>query len=133
MKSILALFGFVILLISCQSDNASRKVTLNLSDYQEDIQYLKDSLPVKHPNLFFHQSEVEFNKNLNFIASADNLSNKTESQILMQLREATAELGDPHTNFGFYDLVNEGGYFPIEIFWFEDGIWITGAISDYKI
>lgn len=132
MKNTLIIIGLIAFMASCQSNSANKKATLNTLDYQKDIQFLKDSLPIKHPNLFFHQSKKEFYENLDFIASEINLSNKTESQIIMQLREATAELGDPHTNFGFYDLLDDNGYFPIEIFWFEDGIWITGAISEYQ-
>ena len=120
----------IILIVSVACKNTQRGI--NISNYQIDIQYLKDSLPAKHPNLFFHQSKKEFHKNLDFIASEQNLSKKNESQILMQLREATAQLGDPHTNFGFYDLLDQEGYYPIELFWFEDGIWITGASDEYQ-
>lgn len=132
MKNTLIIIGLIAFMVSCQSNSANKKATLNILDYQKDIQYLKDILPIKHPNLFFHQSKKEFYENLDFIASEINLSSKNEAQIIMQLREATAELGDPHTNFGFYDVLRKGGYFPIEIFWFEDGIWITGADSKYQ-
>ncbi|MEL6638487.1 MAG: hypothetical protein AAFW73_06100 [Bacteroidota bacterium] len=132
MKYALMIIATVCLFVACQSDKPAPATRLNVADYQQDLQYLKDTLPVKHPNLFFHQSKADFHKNLDFIASTSNLSSKTEAQVLMQLREATAELGDPHTNFGFYDLLDEEGYYPIEIFWFEDGIWITGASREYQ-
>lgn len=126
MKKVLPLI-LMVAFFACQN----KQPNINIADYQTDIQYLKDSLPTKHPNLFFHQSEEDFHKNLDLIASEQNLSTKSESQIVMQLREATAELGDPHTNFGFYDLLDQEGYYPIEIFWFQDGIWITGASEGY--
>ncbi|MEO0338822.1 MAG: hypothetical protein AAF242_06385 [Bacteroidota bacterium] len=126
-KSVSALF-LLMAFLGCQTTQPDTRVT----NYQADIQYLKDTLPVKHPNLFFYQSEDTFHRNLDLIASKTNLSSKDDAQILMQLREATAQLGDPHTNFGFYELLDEEGHFPIEIFWFEDGIWITGAAEKYQ-
>lgn len=119
---------FITLLFSCDIDLN----TIYIPDYQADIQFLKDSLPAKHPNLFFHQEEAEFHKNLDLVASGQNLSIKQKAEVLMQLREVIAQLGDPHTNFGFYELLDSAGYYPIEIFWFADGIWITGAAEPYR-
>lgn len=105
---------------------------INITDYQSDIEYLKNTLPKKHPNLYFHQRKEVFNDNLDRISSEANLSSNSKLTIQMQLREAIAGLGDPHTNFGFYDAIDAMGYFPLEIYWFNDGIWIMGADAKYK-
>ncbi|MEO1654340.1 MAG: hypothetical protein AAFU64_12415, partial [Bacteroidota bacterium] len=77
-KRILPLFT-IIILFSCQSQESA----INVADYQADLQYLKDSLPVKHPNLFFHQSKVDFYKNIDLIAAEENLSIKSKAQVLL--------------------------------------------------
>ncbi|MEM8907620.1 MAG: hypothetical protein AAGD05_07220 [Bacteroidota bacterium] len=123
------LFSILLMAIFSCSDSKTMK---EYSDYQDDIKFLRDTLPVKHPNLFFHQDKATFRKTMDFIASKENLSSKDSSQILMQLREATAQIGDPHTNFGFYEYIDAEGHYPIEIFWFADGVWIVGADEKYK-
>ncbi|MEM6724283.1 MAG: hypothetical protein AAF598_09610 [Bacteroidota bacterium] len=120
--------SLLVLLFSCSESPTSNK----WADYQADLQYLKDSLAGKHPNLYFHLDKASFHEQIDQISSEANLAKSDSNQILMQLREAIAKLGDPHTNFGFYDYIEEAGFYPIEIFWFDDGIWITGADEAYQ-
>ncbi|MEM1120687.1 MAG: hypothetical protein AAGJ18_09575 [Bacteroidota bacterium] len=95
-----------------------------------DIDFLRDTLPTKHPNLYFFLSEVDFMQQLAEVKERV-LAGASDFEVAMQLREVTANLGDPHTNFGFYETIGKQGFFPIEIFWFADGIWITGAAAAY--
>ncbi len=117
------LFLAIILLVSCTTQDD------HFADLKSDIDFLRDSLPAKHPNLFFHISQEEFNQSLEAIQQK--LPQYNELEVNMALRQAIANIGDPHTNFGFYDILDKKGFFPIEIFWLADGIWITGADKQY--
>lgn len=123
---------FILVLLLFIQPFCSAQNEINVEHYKSDIQYLKETLPLKHPNLFFHQTKDVFNKNLDSISSDENLSKLSKLKIQMQLREAIADLGDPHTNFGFYETIDEEGYFPLEMYWFNDGIWIIGADAKYR-
>ncbi|TPN82978.1 S41 family peptidase [Aquimarina algicola] len=127
MKKYLFLLGLFFFQVICLSQEK-----VNIKEYQLDIKYLKDSLPTKHPNLFFYKSKEQFDSSLDKIATDQNLSSNNALTIQMQLREAIAGIGDPHTNFGFYESIDKEGYFPLEIYWFDDGIWIIGADEKYK-
>ncbi len=127
MKKYLFLLGLFFFQVICLSQEK-----VNIKEYQSDIKYLKDSLPTKHPNLFFYKSKEQFDSSLDKIATDQNLSSNNALTIQMQLREAIAGIGDPHTNFGFYESIDKEGYFPLEIYWFDDGIWIIGADEKYE-
>ena len=90
--------------------------------YNADIDFLIETLPQKHPNLFFSVSQEEFEQTFSDIKKMT--GHRTAFEIIMALREATAKLGDPHTNFGFYEAVYSLGHFPFEVQPFSDGLYV---------
>lgn len=125
MKNV-ALLILVFLLIITKGHAQNR----SSADFRYDIKYLKDTLPAKHPNLFFTISKRAFDASLDSIS--DRVDEMSDFEIIMSLREVVARIGDPHTNFGFYEAINTRGHFPIEVFWFSDDIYIMGCQKGYE-
>ena len=93
--------------------------------WSEDVEFLRQELPNRHPNLFFHLPREEFDAKLNGLIN--DLGEMSDFGVVMRMREIIATIGDPHTNFGFYDLLDEGGLFPINLYWFSDGLYVVGV------
>ena len=111
-----------ILLVSCKANTFQ-------NDLESDIDFLIETLPQKHPNLFFELSQEEFEQT--FLGVKELAGERTEFELIMALREATAKIGDPHTNFGFYEAIETQGYFPFDVLFFSDGLYILGAEPSY--
>lgn len=120
---------FIILVIvfwGCKKDNE----LLKNQDWVEDIEYIRNELPQKHPDLFFKITEEEFNREINeLISDAPNL---TENQVLVDLMKIFTNIGDSHTTI--LNSVNRD-YFsksPVKFEVFDDGVYITDIIESGK-
>ncbi len=91
-----------------------------------DISYVEKVLPKVHKNLFFNLSEEDFIKQLEI------LKNKvpvySDKEIEIELSKIIASIGDNHTGFS----IGAEWMYPIELYWFEEGIYITGTTEKYK-
>lgn len=99
--------------------------TVSPADWVADLEHLKSELPGVHPNLFFHLPRERFEARVDELGRG--VSRLTYTQIVMNLREIIAELGDPHTNLGFYELIEENGAYPLQFYEFSDGLHVVGA------
>lgn len=117
MKKIVLFFLFA----SCSGIGFSQKLTT--AELLADLEYLKDTLPVKHTNLFAKTSKADFEKRINAIRSKiGTLTNETFTAELFKL---TVAIGDEHTRIEpHYTKV-----LPIRFDFFEEGIFVTGIDS----
>lgn len=92
----------------------------------KDIEYLEDTLPKVHKNLYFKQDEDYF------IESLDTLKEKvpeyTDTEINIEMAMIVSEMGDTHThvNMGF------DKQYPFSLYWYDEGIYIVDTTEDYK-
>ncbi|WP_293301489.1 S41 family peptidase [Pedobacter sp. UBA4863] len=96
----------------------------NSFNYLADLEYLRDTLPAKHTNLFAKISKEQFNTAINKIEiKANSLTYPSFSTELLKLKVA---IGDEHTNIepNFQQL------FPIKFDIFEEGIFVTKTTAD---
>lgn len=101
-------------------------INIGKDKWKEDIIYLRDTLPQKHPNTYFYMSEEKYVNDFDdLINDIDNLE---PYQILTRTQKILAEINDPHTyiNYTLYEIL------PIQFFYFDEGIYIIGADSEYK-
>ena len=95
-----------------------------------DIDFIKEELPNRHPNLFFHLPQEDFNRSLDSIVN--DLDNLDSLAAVVRIREAIAQLGDPHTSFGFYDVVDSMGFYPLSLHKFSDGLYVMETDPAHK-
>lgn len=93
--------------------------------WAEDLEVIKAELPQRHPDLFFHMPRETFVQRLDSLSSI--LRDLDDFEVVMSLREIIAELGDPHTNLGFYELIEANGVYPFELYDFSDGLHVVAA------
>ena len=91
------------------------------ADYFEDLQYLKDTLPKRHINLFAKISKAEFDKNIAAIESR--LTDPDDEIFITELFKLTVAIGDEHTHIEpvFTKVIT------IRFNKFTEGIYVTAT------
>ncbi|WP_205411221.1 S41 family peptidase [Mucilaginibacter pineti] len=94
---------------------------LSKADYLQDLQYLKDTLPKRHINLFAKISKADFDKNITAIASR--LANRDYETFTAELFKLTVAIGDEHTHIE--PVFTKAA--PIRFNKFAEGIYVTAT------
>ncbi|MDA3943246.1 MAG: hypothetical protein PF694_06860 [Bacteroidetes bacterium] len=115
-----------VVLLGCNKDDE----ILNNQGWIEDIEYIQQELPQKHPNLFFKITEEVFNREIDELKSE--VPHLTENQILVELMKIFSHLGDSHTGILNSDNLDFFTKSPVKFEVFNDGIYITDIIESGK-
>lgn len=94
--------------------------------WMNDIRYIEDTLPKVHKNLYFQISQEEFSKRLEELRKK--VPTYTDEQIEIELSVILAGIGDTHTGAS----IGSEFQYPLELHWFEEGIYITGTTKEYQ-
>ncbi|GKX68704.1 S41 family peptidase [Inconstantimicrobium mannanitabidum] len=95
--------------------------------YYDDLIFLKNVLPKKHPDLFFKISQESYYGKINNLF--DNQNKYTVDKMRLEIMKLIASIGDGHTE----TYVKTNRYFPISFYWFDNNsLRITGCIKKYK-
>jgi len=91
-----------------------------------DLDWLANKLPQLHKNLYFRLPEAEYRQALAELGErADRLDRE---QYFVALSEILAAVGDGHTGVRLpYDVQQGYGRYPLELYWFEDGLYVIRA------
>ena len=118
MKKFFVSLLFAVITCSCFSQD------LSATDFIEDLEFLKKTLPLKHTRLFAKITQPEFERKVNGITShADALDYETFTAELFKL---TVAIGDEHT----FVEPKFSKIFPIKFDFFSEGIFVTGIEKD---
>ncbi|MBC2580071.1 S41 family peptidase [Clostridium sp. DJ247] len=121
-----ALFCLVFLLVGCTPSTKPYLAEGRDKKWINDIVYIEKALPKVHKNLYFNISEKEF------IGQLEDLKKKvptfSDQEIDIELSKIIASIGDSHTGFS----IGTETTYPIELYWFDEGIYITGTSKEYK-
>jgi len=99
--------------------------------WKGDIEYLKTELPKRHKDLFFRTDKSTFEGKLNKLS--DDLSDKTDLEIVLSLQTILAEMGDDHTGIDYQPVLQKAAIFPLlTLYWFSDGLYVLGTIAEYE-
>jgi len=101
----------------------------DISIWETDIAWLRDTLPELHFDLFMYESEESYVDALNNLEL--NLSSYGDMEIVMELTRILASMNCSHTGISFWAAGNPSIY-PISIIWLESGLYVTSIYSDYS-
>lgn len=94
---------------------------LSKADYLEDLQYLKDTLPKRHINLFAKISKANFDKDIAAVEAR--LTDPDNETFTAELFKLTVAIGDEHTHIEpIFTKVA-----PIRFNRFTEGIYVTAT------
>lgn len=103
-----------------------QNINISSDQWKEDIVFLRDTLPQKHPNIYSYMPEEKYSKDFNdLISDIDDLE---PYQILGGIQTILAKINDPHTyiDYTVYESL------PLEVYCFDEGLYIIGADSEYR-
>ncbi|MEZ4668375.1 MAG: hypothetical protein R3E39_10710 [Anaerolineae bacterium] len=123
----LFLLCLVVLTFSVVHAQAERAVVQDetaQAAWREDVQYMAEQMPRRHPNLFWRVSEADFNQ---AIADLDaDIPYLTDEQIKVALVRIVA-LIDGHTQIPLFQPAVDFHLYPIRFYAFTDGIYVVDA------
>lgn len=120
------LISLFFLLVGCTPSTKSYLAEGRDEKWINDIAYIEKALPKVHKNLYFNISKEEF------IGQLEDLKKKvpafSDDQIEIELSKIIASVGDSHTG----SSIGMENTYPMELYWFNDGIYITNTTEEYK-
>lgn len=104
---------------------------LSKQKWLEDLHEAVKTLTENHPNLYYRISRDEFQKN---VAKAERVISQSHSdeECFVAIRQLIASVKDGHTRLGTEMLPDWQRIFPVRIYDFTDGIFITGIEEKFS-
>ena len=97
--------------------------------WRQDLDTLTTQLPALHPNLFFQTPRSEFDRAAADLRAA--IPDLSDAEVMVGLARITALPGDGHTNLSLSQRNSAFRFLPLQLRWFEDGLFVTLAGQDY--
>lgn len=116
--------GAVIGFLAAMSFPASFAHAASISDWRGDIAGIVSAIRTYHPAPFTKTGELTFRRRV--AALEDALPALSEEQRVVEMMRIVATLGDGHTQL-VADRASFGKWYPIRIYEFRDGVFITSA------
>lgn len=92
---------------------------MDIEDWLEDIDQIKNELPKLHKNFFHAKNETVFYNKI--FDLKQNLVNMESYKIVMELSRIVATAGDAHTAV----MIPRSKRLPFDCYAFEEGVFIT--------
>ncbi len=122
-------FLFSALLIFIASCGSSPDEATGNEGWETDLQWLADSLPCLHYNLFMYVPEDSL---LNRLAGLEqNLDNRSGMEIVMELTGILASMRCSHTGIAFWESTDSRIY-PVSVMWLDEGLYVTAIDAEYS-
>ncbi len=100
---------------------------LTPDQWREDLQALAARLPASNPNFFAHASRTEFNAAIDRLGTE--IPDLNDGQIVTRMAQLVAMAADGHTSLPLTQPAAKFHAFPLTLYWFQEGIYATGAVS----
>jgi hypothetical protein len=127
--NLIALSLAAILFISLRT-HAQNSLQLTKAQWLEDLSWVTETLRDTHPNILYRMSNDDFQS---AVREAEQKIERSESddECLVAIRRVVASIYDGHTMLGTGILQGYADLFPVRMYEFTDGIFITGIHEDY--
>ncbi len=129
-------FGLVVCLalfanfVACENVEVDVVETdISISPWETDINWLRDTLPQLHYNLFMYESEDSYVDALNNLEA--NIGFYYDMEIVMELTRILASMNCSHTGISFW-AAGSPRIYPLFVMWLESGLYVTSIHSDYS-
>jgi tetratricopeptide (TPR) repeat protein len=112
--------------VSC----AENSTPFTKQQWLDDLDHVTRTLIDKHPDIFYRMSEDDFEQ---VVSRAKKMieQSQTDDECLIAIRQVVASLYDGHTSLNANSLPGYRNIFPVRMYEFSDGIFITGIAKKY--
>lgn len=110
--------------------HAQDRSQLTKKQWLEDLDHAVNTLMERHPNIFYRISKDTFKL---IVANAKQKikRSQTDEECYAALRQVVASIHDGHTSLGARNLPGYRNIFPVRMYEFSDGIFITAIEEKY--
>ena len=112
------------------------KTTLTVMQWQEDLDFLQSEILKVHPDPFFRNKDLDRKKyDRLFTELKNNVNTWSENKIITEITRIMGLMNDGHSSVDvFADSRSFYGftYFPLVLYYFTEGIYVTGAAEQHK-
>ena len=99
-------------------------------DWDYEIDLLARELAEVHPDLFFKTDSASYYHSMKAVASR--APGHSVFQVAVQLQQVLACMGDAQTMVNYHFLIEKSGILPLELYWFEEGIYVLQCDRLYE-
>jgi tetratricopeptide (TPR) repeat protein len=94
--------------------------------WQRDIEFMRRRMEEVHWDLYANVSKNEFLRRTDELSKS--VAEMEDNEILVELRKIVVLAGDGHTSL----RTTNTSVFPIDLFWFEEGVFVRGARESHR-
>ena len=106
------------------------RIALRTDHWRQDLQFLATQLPLLHRNAFFKIPRAQFDQ---AVADLDqDIPSLPDHEIVVRMMRIVAMIGDAHTTLNTTGSTQQLRLFPLKLYWFSDGLYVTEAASQYR-
>ena len=109
---------------------AQNSFKLTKKQWLQDLRYASKILVDKHPDVHYRKSEVDFNRSVNR-AEQKIIQSQRDEECLVAIRQVVASIYDGHTSLRTNNMPGYRDIFPVRMYPFSDGIFITGIAEKH--
>jgi hypothetical protein len=103
---------------------------LTKKQWLQDLHYASKILIDKHPDVHYRISEKHFSRVVNR-AEKKIIQSQRDEECLVAIRQVVASINDGHTSLRTNNLPGYRDIFPVRMYKFSDGLFITGIAEKY--
>ena len=112
------------------TNTATFRIALRTDQWRQDLQFLATQLPLLHRNAFFKIPRAQFDQ---AVADLDrDLPSLQDHEIVVRMMRIVALIGDAHTTLNTAGSTQQLRLYPLKLYWFSDGLYVTDAASQYR-
>jgi len=123
----LVLVGFFSAFGLARSQN---RQPLTTQQWLEDLDYVTTTMIDKHPNINYRITSEQFDRTVERAVQAIK-DRESDAECVVAIRRVVACIRDGHTALGMGGFQGTNRLFPVRLYKFADGIFITGIAEQY--
>lgn len=124
-------FALVLVLLAFGTAHAQSDLQLTKQQWLEDLDYATRVLIENHPNVFYRISEDDLAMTKARAAQQIEASQSNE-ECFVAIRQVVASIQDGHTVLGANNLPGYRDVFPVRMYEFTDGVYVTGITEELE-
>lgn len=129
-KRPIPLLLLAVLLLLCGAASAQEDLPLTAQQWLDDLEFVTATLVEKHPNLYYRIGEDRFTRIVSQ-AKQKIRDGRSSEESLAAIRQVVASIRDGHTALGAGPLQGYNRIFPVRLYEFEDGVFVTAIAREH--
>jgi hypothetical protein len=111
--------------------HAQSRSEMTQQRWLEDLNYATKTLIANHPDIYYRISKDDFERK---VARAEQMikNSRSDEECYTAIRQVVASVRDGHTVLGVNTLPGSFDIFPVRLYEFSDGIYITGIAEEFR-